>query len=88
MCTIDALWYGNITPQEQIGKNNTQIKTLLALIVRNKENLDEALGEEQKVVLTTLTDSYDKYAFLLEKEAFREGFCLATKLFAEAVVKE
>ena len=88
MRTIDALWYGNIMPTEHSGQNNAQIKKLLALIVRNQEKLDKELQDDQRDVLSVLTDNYDAYVSLLEKEAFHEGFCLAAKLLMEALVQE
>lgn len=88
MRTIDALWYGNVMPAEHSGQHNPQVKRLLALIVRNKENLDKELQDDQKRAFSVLMDNYDEYVYLLEKEAFCEGFCLATKLLAEAILQE
>ena len=88
MRIIDELWYGNLLPAERIGLHDMQIRKLLALIVKNKEELEGKLQEEQREALRAFADNYDQYVYLLEKAAFREGFCLATKLFGEAILQK
>ena len=88
MNTIDALWYGNLLPTESCGLTNPQLRKLLALIVTNKERLDQELDEAQKRVLNAYADSYDEYIHIQSLEAFREGFCLAAKLLTEALTQK
>ena len=51
MKTIKELWYGNISPFEQCTRGNKQLKELLKLVSRNKEELDASLTDKQKETL-------------------------------------
>ena len=48
MDIIRELWYGNVAPFEQCTRSNKQLKELLKLVARNKEELDGTLTGKQK----------------------------------------
>ena len=51
MDIIKELWYGNVAPFEQCTRGDKQLKELLKLVARNKEELDGTLTEKQKEIL-------------------------------------
>ena len=51
MDIIKELWYGNVAPFEQCTRGDKQLKELLKLVARNKEELDASLTEKQKDIL-------------------------------------
>ena len=81
--TIEDLWYGNITPAEDCGVRDPELEELLRLLERNREALEGGLETEQKGWLQKYADCYDEYVCVLSARAFRDGFCLASKLWAE-----
>lgn len=82
--TIENLWNGNIAPGEICGAGNPDIEHLVMLLERNKENLDKELGEQQKEILKKYIDCTDEYIYRITELAFCDGFCLASRLWAEA----
>ena len=48
MDIIKELWYGNVAPFEQCTRGDKQLKELLKLVARNKEELDASLTDKQK----------------------------------------
>ena len=44
---IEDLWYGNIDPQVQRVEGNKEIKNLLNLMGKNRDELSATLGEGQ-----------------------------------------
>lgn len=44
---LEEFWYGNVNPQEQSTEGNREIKNLLNLIGKNRDNLSETLTEAQ-----------------------------------------
>ena len=45
MDIIKELWYGNVAPFEQCTRSDKQLKELLKLVARNKEELDGTLTD-------------------------------------------
>ena len=81
--TIEALWYGDITPAEDCGVHDRQLEALLQLLQRNREYLEKELSPEQKERLGKYADSVDEYLCEMSVRAFRDGFSLASRLWAE-----
>lgn len=48
MDIIKELWYGNVAPFEQCTRGDKQLKELLKLVARNKEELDATLTDKKK----------------------------------------
>lgn len=83
--TIATLWSGNIDPIRYLGENSYKIKRLEDLKERNSEKLDEVLDESAKRMFEAYTDCVNEYISLIAEEAFCDGFCLGTKITAEAL---
>ena len=45
---LEEFWYGNVNPQEQSTEGNREIKNLLNLMGKNRDNLSDTLTEQQK----------------------------------------
>ena len=86
MKIIDELWYGNISPFEQCSRGDKQLKELLALIVRNKKELDASLTDKQKAIFEKFEDCVNEMNSITERNAFSCGFKLGMHIMAEASV--
>ena len=84
MKTLDELWYGNIAPFEQCNRVDKELKELMKLVVRNREELNGTLTEKQKETLEKYEDCSNEMHSITEREAFSYGFRLGVRLMAEA----
>ena len=82
---IEDLWNGSIVSAENCGVGDPEIENLVMLMERHKLQLDKELGQTQRNVFEKYADCAEEYAQLLCKCAFGEGFCLASRLMAEAL---
>lgn len=85
---IEKLWNGDITPAENFGVNDLEIRNLIRLKERNKEALDKLLDEQGKAVFEKFVDCEEEYSCLITTRAFSDGFCLASKLLTEALSED
>ena len=83
--TIAQLWNGELEPVRYSGLNNPGIKQPEALTQRNGERLEESLDEKAKELLERYNDCIKEYMTVLNEQSFCDGFCLGTKLAAEAM---
>ena len=84
MDIIRELWYGNVSPFEQSTRGDKQLKELLKLMARNKEELDGTLAEKQKELLEKFEKNMNEMHGIAERDAFSYGFRLGVQLMAEA----
>ena len=84
MKTIDELWYGNVSPFDQCTRGDKELKELMKLVVRNREELDVTLTDKQKETLEKFEDCSNEMHSITEREAFAYGFRLGVRLMAEA----
>ncbi len=80
---LEELWYGNIYPQEQSTKNNREVKELISLMGKNREDLSATFTDEQKVTLEKYDDCVNEMYGIIEREAFAYGFKLGGGLVLE-----
>jgi len=83
MDIIKELWYGNVAPFEQCTRGDKQLKELLKLVARNKEELDASLTEKQKEILEKFEENMNEMHGIAERDAFSYGFRLGVQLMAE-----
>ena len=76
MDIIKELWYGNVAPFEQCTRGDKQLKELLKLVARNKEELDASLTEKQKEILEKFEENMNEMHGITERDAFSYGFRL------------
>lgn len=84
--TISQLWGGNLDPVRHSGLNNTEISQMEKLMSDNYENLKSKLNDEQKQVLEKYAECVSDYGLLISEQSFCDGFCLGTKISAEALI--
>ena len=84
MDIIKELWYGNVAPFEQCTRGDKQLKELLKLVARNKEELDATLTDKQKETLEKFEDCMNEMHSITERDAFAYGFRSGVRLMAEA----
>lgn len=87
MDIIKELWYGNIAPFEQCTREDKQLKELLKLVARNKDELDATLTDKQKEVLEKFEENMNEMHGITERDAFSYGFRLGVQLMAEAFLQ-
>ena len=85
---IAQLWNGELEPYRNLGGNDTETKELENLILSNYEKLEESLSGELKERLEKYRECSDEYMASINEQAFCEGFCLGTRLTAEALTNE
>ena len=83
--TISDLWYGNIAPLDHCGAHDTKAKQLAGMMEQKREKLCVEFTAEQKAAFQKYQESSDSYLIRMMELAFCDGFCLATKLAAEAL---
>lgn len=84
--TISELWSGNLDPISRLGMNNIEIAKMEKLMLDNYKNLKAKLNDEQKEILEKYYDCVSDYGLLISEQSFCDGFCLGTKISAEALV--
>ena len=87
MDIIKELWYGNVAPFEQCTRGDKQLKELLKLVARNKEELDATLTDKQKETLEKFEDCMNEMHNITERDAFSCGFRLGVRLMSEAFLQ-
>ena len=83
--TITQIWNGDLSPITEFGQANREKKQLQGLMQRNLEKLAEALDDQQKELMGKYCDCVNEYIVVANEQAFCDGFCLATKIVAEAM---
>ena len=87
MDIIKELWYGNVAPFEQCTRGDKQLKELLSLMARNRDELEETLTEKQKETLEKFEENMNEMHGIAERDAFSYGFRLGVQLMAEAFLQ-
>ena len=84
MKTILALWEGRLEPGKRCGTGK-EIREVEELLERNRSRLQASLNENEKSILDKYDDCIEEQLFIVAEQAFYEGYCLGTKLTAEAL---
>ena len=84
---IEELWYGNIDPQIQRVEGNGEIKNLLNLIGKNRDELSATLTDKQKEILEKYDDCVNEMYCIIERETFTYGFRLGGRLMCETLTE-
>ena len=87
MDIIRELWYGNVSPFEQCTRGDKQMKELLSLMPRNRDELGEGLTEKQKETLEKFEEALNEMHSIAERDAFSYGLRLGIRLMAEAFLQ-
>ena len=87
MDIIRELWYGNVAPFEQCTRGDKQMKELLSLMARNRDELGEGLTKKQKETLEKFEEALNEMHSIAERDAFSYGLRLGIRLMAEAFLQ-
>lgn len=85
MTTLEDLYYGNIHPCEREVVRGSPTDKLLRLLCKNEESLTATLTEQQKETFLKFKNCQNELLCLGEREAFRAGFVLATRIMVEVM---
>lgn len=85
MSTLEDLYFGNINPNERETKRGSQIDRLVKLMCKNEDALGATLTEQQKETFEKFKDAQRELSLLTERDAFRSGFILATRIMVEVM---
>ncbi len=85
MTILEDLYYGNITPFERKACKDKRKEKLISLLFRNEANLKATFTEEQKELFVKLKDVEEELSSVIEREAFSDGYVLATKIMVEVM---
>lgn len=86
MDTISKLWSGQLEPIVYLGKNNRKLHEQENLIASNLENLENILDRRGAELLEKYRISMEEYISKACEQSFCDGYCLATKITAEAFI--
>lgn len=86
MNILEELWYGNIYPNEQSIRKDSEYARALHKVVEEKENLLPPLAPELQAAIEKLVDAHMEAAVIAERDAFVMGFRLATQIIVDGLV--
>ena len=84
--TIEKLWFGDLAPIDDFGKNNYELKRMERLMSDHLELIQEALKEKHNDLYNEFYNTMYDYILEATKQSFCEGFSFGTKLTSEAFI--
>jgi len=85
MTTLEDLYFGNINPNERDTKRGSKMDQLVKLMCKNEDRLNATLTEQQKETFEKYKDAQRELSLLSERDAFRTGFIIATRIMVEVM---
>ena len=82
MSVLQELWYGNLRPSEN-REISSEEKNLIESMASQQEKLFASLKDNDLAIFKEYIEYNEKYASLVERQAFEIGFKLAVKLLTE-----
>ena len=82
---IDELWYGNVSPMDDVRNNTEEMKELMNYIARHQEELMATLTDEQKSIFEKFDDCWSEYASKAEKAIFFIRLQTRSKAYARSI---
>ena len=83
--TLEDLYYGNITPNEQQMTPGSELKQAVDCVTNYEKQLMEQLEETEQEILTKLIQSQHEIDSITALENFVLGFRLGVRLMAECM---
>lgn len=83
--TLEDLYYGNITPNEQQMTPGSELKKAVDRVTGCEKQLMEQLGEAEQETLTKLIRSQHEINSITATENFILGFRLGVRIMAECM---
>ncbi len=85
MNILEELWYGNIYPNEQSIRRDSEYAQALHKVVDEKDSLLPSLTSELQKGIEKLLDVQMEAAVIAERDAFITGFRLATQIMVDGL---
>ena len=85
MKTLYELWYGNLDHRDRPIRRGSQYDKALRLVAENQEELTNTLSDSQMKLFMRYEEMQNEFIDLREREAFAQGFCLATKIMIDVM---
>ena len=83
--TLEDLYFGNISPNEQKMVPDSELKKAVDRVTRYESQLTGRLGEDEQTILTKLIRSQHEINSITALENFILGFRLGAKIMAECM---
>ena len=83
--TLENLYFGNITPNEQIVKSGTALKKAMEQSAECEEKLIALLEDKEKTLLLRLINAENEIGSTMALENFILGFRLGVRMILEAL---
>ena len=83
--TLEDLYFGNLTPNEQQMMPSSELKKAVERVVSCESQLIGQLGEDEQTILTKLIRSQHEINSITALENFILGFRLGAKIMAECM---
>ena len=83
--TLEDLYFGNITPNEQQMVSGSELKKAVDRVARYESELTERLDEDGQTILTKLIRSQHEIESITALENFILGFRLGAKIMMECM---
>lgn len=84
--TIKDLWRSNLAPCDHCGSHDPELNHLVSLMERSREDLSKISTPQQRDIFEKYIDCADVYSLLMMEQAFCDGFCLVSRLLADALL--
>ena len=83
--TLENLYFGNITPNDQIVKSGTALKKAMEQSAECEEKLTALLEDKEKTLLLRLINAENEVGSTMALENFILGFRLGVRMILEAL---
>ncbi len=84
MSILDDLYYGNIIPSDSVGLLSSEAyNKALDNMVECQKDLEEALDDEQRLLLDRFVEASDVLNSVIESEMFKNALSMGMKLMME-----
>ncbi len=83
---IAALWRGELHPEMRSGMDNAKLRQAEKELENCREEMEAVLSEEQERVFLNYLSALHRYMNESDEQIFHDGFSLAMKLTAEALL--
>lgn len=83
---IAALWRGELHPEMRSGMDNAELRQAEKELDACREEMEAVLSEEQERVFMKYLSALHRYMNESDEQAFHDGFSMAMKLTAEALL--
>ena len=84
--TLEDLYFGNITPNDQVVKSGTALKKAMEQSAECEEKLTALLEDEEKALLLRLINAENEIGSTMALENFILGFRLGMRLTIEGLL--